>query len=155
MSPNLIIIIIALKGAIQDLLQSPHCTANCLQHVRSRGMSATVCISHAAHRALIKCNTHTCVPCGTKGQLSYSLNHIYFSFVLLAEPLTDEGICHNPLLPIAQDTDRDHDMLLLVARLTSQEHASASQRQTCSDYCTRCHTEIEVTAQTCYLTQSQ
>ena len=29
--------IIAFKGAIQDFLQSPHCAANCLQHVRSSG----------------------------------------------------------------------------------------------------------------------
>ena len=28
---------IALKGAIRDFLQSPHCTANCLQYVRSSG----------------------------------------------------------------------------------------------------------------------
>ena len=37
-----------------------------------------------------------CVPPGTKGQLSYKLcqssNHIYFNFILLAEPLTDEGV---------------------------------------------------------------
>ena len=35
------------------------------------------------------------VPRGMKGQLSYyvwqSLNYIYFSFILLAEPLTNEG----------------------------------------------------------------
>ena len=50
------ITIIALKGAIQDLLQSPHCAANCLQHVRSNGMSGTVYKSRVTHRALIKCN---------------------------------------------------------------------------------------------------
>ena len=35
------------------------------------------------------------VPRGAKGQLSYvvwqSLNHMYLSFILLAEPLTNEG----------------------------------------------------------------
>ena len=35
------------------------------------------------------------MPRGTKGQLSYevwqSLNHMYLSFILLAEPLTDDG----------------------------------------------------------------
>ena len=35
------------------------------------------------------------VPRGTKGQLSYQIsqswNRIYFSFILLAEPLTDDG----------------------------------------------------------------
>ena len=46
----IIIIIIALKGSIQDFLQSPHCAANRFQHVRSRGPGANVCKSHAAHR---------------------------------------------------------------------------------------------------------
>ena len=44
---------------------------------------------------------------------------------------------------------------LLVGRLTSQQHASASQGRTCSDNFTCCHTEIEVADQTFYLTQSQ
>ena len=51
----IIIIIIAFKGAIRDFLQSPHSAANCLQHVRSSGLGATVCKSHATHRALITC----------------------------------------------------------------------------------------------------
>ena len=38
------IIIIALKGAIRDFLQSPHCAANCIQHVR-----AILCKSRATH----------------------------------------------------------------------------------------------------------
>ena len=42
-------------------LQSPHSTANCLQHVRSVGPVATVCKSRATHRALITCKCHvTC-----------------------------------------------------------------------------------------------
>ena len=76
-------------------LQSPHCTANCLQHIRSSGPGAIVCKSRATHRALITCNMSCYVPRGTKGQLSYqvwqSLNRIYLSFILLAEPLTDKG----------------------------------------------------------------
>ena len=44
---------------------------------------------------------------------------------------------------------------LLVACLTSQQHASVSQGQIYSDNCTYCHTEIEVAGQTFYLTQSQ
>ena len=43
----------------------------------------------------------------------------------------------------------------LVGCLTSQHHASVSQRRICSDNCTCCHTEIEVAHQTCYPTQSQ
>ena len=57
----IIIIIIAFKGAIRDFLQSPHSTANRLQHVRSSGPGATVCKSRATHRALFTCKCHvTC-----------------------------------------------------------------------------------------------
>ena len=51
----IIIIIIALKGAIRDFLQSPHSTANFLQHVCASGPGAIVCKSCATHRALITC----------------------------------------------------------------------------------------------------
>ena len=53
---------------------------------------------------------------------------------------------------------RDIDLkstCLLVGCLTSQQHASVSQGRICSDNFTCCHTEIEVTDQTFYLTQSQ
>ena len=52
-------------------LQSPHCIANRLQHVRSSGPGAIVCKLRATHRALITCNMSCHVPRGTKGQLSY------------------------------------------------------------------------------------
>ena len=39
--------------------------------------------------------------------------------------------------------------------LTSQQHASVSQEQICSDKSTCCHTETEFADQTFYLTQSQ
>ena len=45
--------------------------------------------------------------------------------------------------------------LLFVGCLTSQQHASVSQGQICSDNFTCCHTEIEVADQTFHLTQSQ
>ena len=54
-----LIIIMAFKSAIRDFLQSPHSTANCLQHARSSGPGAIVCKSHATHRALITCNMVT------------------------------------------------------------------------------------------------
>ena len=38
------------------LLQSPHCTTNCLQHIRSSGQSTIMCKSHGTHRALVMCN---------------------------------------------------------------------------------------------------
>ena len=44
---------------------------------------------------------------------------------------------------------------LLVGCLTSQQQASVSQGQICSDNFTCCHTEIEVADPTFYLTQSQ
>ena len=90
-----IIVIILLTGANRDFLQSPHCAVNRLQHVHSSGPGAIVCKSCATHQALVTCSMSCFVPCGTKGQLSYtvwqSLNRIYLSSILLAEPLTDEG----------------------------------------------------------------
>ena len=47
---------IAFKGAIREFLQSPHCAANCLQHVHSSGPGAMVCNSRATYRALIVCH---------------------------------------------------------------------------------------------------
>ena len=44
---------------------------------------------------------------------------------------------------------------MFVGCLTSQQHASVSQGQICSDNFTCCHTQIEVSDQTFYLTQSQ
>ena len=44
---------------------------------------------------------------------------------------------------------------LLVGRLMSQQHASVSQGQICSDNSMCCHTEIEAADQTFYLTLSQ
>ena len=46
-------------------------------------------------------------------------------------------------------------MLLLVGCLTSQQHASASQGQICTDNFMCCHTEMEAADQTFHLTQSQ
>ena len=62
---------IAFKSAIRDFFQSPHCTANRLQHIRSDGSGAIVCKRHATHRALITCNMSCYMPRGAKGQLSY------------------------------------------------------------------------------------
>ena len=45
--------------------------------------------------------------------------------------------------------------LLFVGCLTSQQHASVSQGRICKDKFTCCHTEIEVSDPTFYLTQSQ
>ena len=54
-------------------VQSPHCAANCLQHVRSIGQCAIVCKLRAADRMLI--SRAKCVPRGTKGQLSWQGSH--------------------------------------------------------------------------------
>ena len=45
--------------------------------------------------------------------------------------------------------------MLLVGHVTSQQHASVSQRRIGSDDRARCHAEAEVADHTCYLTQSQ
>ena len=53
------------------------------------------------------------------------------------------------------ENEGEEQVLLLVARLTSQQHASVSQGRICSDNFKCCHTEIEVADQTFHLTQSQ
>ena len=91
----IIIIVITFKGAIQDILQSPHCTPNRLRHVHSSGPGTIACKSHATHRALIMCNMSCYVPRGMKRQLSHSVWKCFkphlFELYLLAEPLTNEG----------------------------------------------------------------
>ena len=37
-------------------LQSPHCAANCLQHILSSGMGTIMCKSSTTHQLLISCN---------------------------------------------------------------------------------------------------
>ena len=69
----IIITVIAFKGATWDILQSPHCATNCLQHERSSGQGAIVCTSRATHGALIMCNMSWYVPHGSKEQLSYQV----------------------------------------------------------------------------------
>ena len=55
-----------------------------------------------------------------------------------------------------QTTARDlNSRGLFAGCVTSQQHASVSQGQICSDNSPCCHTEIEVADQTFYLTQSQ
>ena len=48
--------VMTLKGANQDLLQSPFCAANCHQHMRTNGQGAIMCKSRATHRARITCS---------------------------------------------------------------------------------------------------
>ena len=128
---------IALKGAIRDFLHSPHCAANCLQHVRSSGPGAIVCKSRATHRALITCNMGGTWYEGTAQLLSLTelKSHLFQLYLYWLRPLSND--------------------CLLVGCLTSQQHASVSQGRICSDNFTCCHTEIEVADQTFYLTQSQ
>ena len=90
------ITMIAFKGTIRDFWQSPHCAANCLQHVSSSGPGAIVCKSCATQRTLIMCNMSCCVPHGTKGQLSYwSLTEFKITFIIASScwlnHSTDEG----------------------------------------------------------------
>ena len=87
----IIIIIITFKGAIRDFLQSPHSAANCVQHVRSSGpgrkrVQITCYTSSAYHvqHDVLRATWY-------EGTARQTLNRIYLSFILLAEPLTNEG----------------------------------------------------------------
>ena len=64
----MIIRIIAFKGAFRDFLQSPQCSANYLQHLRSSSPGAIVCKSHATRGTFITCNMSCNVPRGKKRQ---------------------------------------------------------------------------------------
>ena len=93
-----IIIIIALKGAIQDFfflfLQSPKCPATCPQHVRSSDQDAILFKSLATHRALITYNM-SCATWykGTAQLLSVTefKSHLFLALFYWLKPLTDEG----------------------------------------------------------------
>ena len=78
----IIIIIIAFQGAIRDFLQSPHSTANCLQHARSSGLGAIVCKSRA--NVVLRATWYE----GTAQLLSLTeLKSHVFELILLAESL--------------------------------------------------------------------
>ena len=74
------LIIIALKGAIRDFLQSPHCAANRLQHARSSGLGATVCKPRATHRVLTTCNISCYVL--RKDSSAIKLDRVEIAFIL-------------------------------------------------------------------------
>ena len=78
-----------IEGHNLRCLQSPHCATNCLQHVRSSGPGAIMCKSRATHQALITCNLQCTTWYEGAAQLliSQNWNHIYFSFILLAETI--------------------------------------------------------------------
>ena len=59
------------------------------------------------------------------------------------------------LTPRGKNPLREAQKSWLVDCLTSQQHASVSWGRICTGKFTRCHTEIEVTDQTYYPTQSQ
>ena len=88
---SLLIIIIAFKGAIRNLSQSPHSAANCLQHVRSSGPGATVCKSRATHWALITCKCHVTCHLVRRDSSAIKFDRVEIAFIwalfLLAEPL--------------------------------------------------------------------
>ena len=77
--------------------------------------------------------------------------------VSMATPCPWRHRVHGDTVDCGTVCDQPHSgkLLLLVACFTSQQHASLSQGRICSDNCTCCHTETEVTNQTFHLTQSQ
>ena len=77
----IIIIIISFKGAIRDVLQSPHSAANCLRHVRSSGPVAIVCKSRATHRALITCKCHITCHLARRDSSAIKFDRVEIAFV--------------------------------------------------------------------------
>ena len=77
----IIIIIIAFKGAIRDLLQSPHSAANCLQHVRSSGPGAVVCKSRATHRVFITCKCHVACHVVRRDSSAIKFDRVEIAFI--------------------------------------------------------------------------
>ena len=158
-----IVIIIAVKGTIGDFffLQSPHCAAKRLQHVRSNGLGAIVCKSRAPHKALITCNmcaNHvqhikhlSCATCRVTCHVvrrgsSAKFDKVEIAFILALF----YWLNHSPFYRLALRAAA----CLFVGCLTSQQHTSVSQGRICSDNYKCCHTELEVADQTFHLTQS-
>ena len=81
-----IIIIIALKDAVRDCLQSPHCTTNCHQHVHSSGPGAIVYKLFAAH------SPHG-LAFSRRGCFSTKLAHSFLSHLCLSFCLPESFIC--------------------------------------------------------------
>ena len=87
----MMMMIIAFKGAVREVLQSPHCAASHLQHVRSSGPGAIVCKSRAIHRALIAYTISRYVVRRDSSAIKFNRVDIAFilTFILLAG--SDEG----------------------------------------------------------------
>ena len=91
--PFLIITIIinCIERRNSRFLPSPLCAVNCLQHVRSSGLSAIVCKSRATHQALITYNMLCATWYGGTAQLlsvTEFKSHLFSSFILMAETTT-------------------------------------------------------------------
>ena len=69
------------------------------------------------------------------------------------------GTSHSTPTPdqsvLAPTPSRQATGRLGLACVTSHQHARVSQGRVCTENCTSCHTEIEVSDQTCYLTRSR
>ena len=72
-----------------SFLQSLHCAANRLQHIHSSGPGAIMCIKRLSC-AICRVMCHM-VGRDSSAIKFDSFNHTYLSFILLAEPLTNEG----------------------------------------------------------------
>ena len=92
---------------------------------------------------------------------SLCLNHPPPSTPSFLTTLTYQNTFHILVIQWAKGTSQPREVNHLlptdvfVGCLTSQQHASVSQGQICTDNFTCYHTEIEVADQTFYLTQSQ
>ena len=79
-------------------LQSPHCAANCLQHVRSGSQGIILCESRATHRALITYRSCAAWYDGTTQLFSLTVVVVCW---LLNVPATCECISGTDLLSAA------------------------------------------------------
>ena len=90
----IIIIIIAMRGAMRDFLQSPHCAANCLQHVRSSGLGAIVCKARANTSSAYHVQPAAC-HLVRRDSSAIKFDRVEIAFILplfyWLKPLTDEG----------------------------------------------------------------
>ena len=101
---NMIIIVrrIAFKAAVR-FFKSPHCVANCLQHVRSRDPGVIVCKSRATRRALFMCNM-CCVTSGSKGLFFCCLMSQQRASVSQGRICTEKFTCCHTEIEVADQT---------------------------------------------------
>ena len=94
----IITITTSLKAAIQNFLQTPHCYANCLHHVRSSSQRAIMCKSCANTLGLYHVRTQwACIMCKHIGPVSCAntLGLYHVQYVVCYSVKTDSSTLHS------------------------------------------------------------